>query len=176
MPDLRHLAVHHVLRAHHPAAESMADRLMAEADAEQRYPPGRFRDQSQGDARLVRRARPGPDRDVRGPQRLDLDDRNLVVSENPDRDTQLLQVLHQVVREGIVVVDHRDHAASATLSVDASSAALRMARALCWVSSHSECGSESATMPAAACTCSLPSFTTAVRIAIATSMSPLKPR
>ena len=49
-------------------------------------------------------------------------------------------------------------------------------RALCCVSSHSERGSESATIPAAACTFKRRSLTTAVRIAIATSMSPLKPR
>ena len=62
------------------------------------------------------------------------------------------------------------------LTASAISAARSSARALCCVSCHSERGSESATMPAAACTCSRRSFTTAVRIAIATSMSPLKPR
>ena len=62
------------------------------------------------------------------------------------------------------------------LTASASSAARSRARALCWVSIHSERGSESATMPAAACTCSLRSLTTAVRMAMATSMSPLKPR
>ena len=63
-----------------------------------------------------------------------------------------------------------------SLTASASSAARSSARALCCVSSHSERGSESATMPAAACTCSRRSLTTAVRMAIATSMSPLKPR
>src|SRR5262245_9331707 len=52
------------------------------------------------------------------------------------------------------------------------SAARSSARALMFVSFHSLSGTESATMPAAACACSMPSFNTAVRIAIARSMSP----
>src|SRR5258706_189063 len=84
----------------------------------------------------------------------------------------LAEILPQVVGEGIEIVDHENHAPSIGRT---SSAARKIARALCRVSCHSACGSESATMPAAACTCSLPSFSTAVRIAIATSMSPLKP-
>src|SRR5207247_1099879 len=104
VPDARQLAMHHLPSAHHPAAERLPDRLVPEADPEDRHAPR--------------------------------------------------------------------HAAYA----EATSAALRMARALCCVSCHSDCGSESATMPAAACTCSRRSLITAVRIAIATSMSPLKPR
>ncbi len=53
------------------------------------------------------------------------------------------------------------------------SAARRTARALASVSCHSFSGSESATMPAAACTYSMPFFTMPVRIAMATSISPL---
>ena len=50
------------------------------------------------------------------------------------------------------------------LTASAISAARSSARALFCVSCHSERGSESATMPAAACTCSTPSLTTAVRM------------
>src|SRR4051794_30687460 len=53
-----------------------------------------------------------------------------------------------------------------------SSAARSKARALASVSFHSSSGTESATTPAAACTCSIWSFTMPVRMAIATSMSP----
>ena len=53
-----------------------------------------------------------------------------------------------------------------------SSEARSSARALASVSRHSSSGTESATTPAAACTYSVPSLTMAVRIAIATSMSP----
>jgi hypothetical protein len=63
---------------------------------------------------------------------------------------------------------HRPRAASAT--------ARNNARPLFIVSSHSLAGSESWTIPAPACTCSLPSWITAVRIAIAVSASPCQPR
>src|SRR5260221_119721 len=56
------------------------------------------------------------------------------------------------------------------------SAARNRARALFSVSCHSSSATESATMPAAACTYSTPSFTTPVRIEMAKSILPLKPR
>src|SRR3989338_2265574 len=71
-----------------------------------------------------------------------------------------------------------EHRYSRPLSSPAStiSAARNTARALFCVSIHSLSGTESATMPAPACTYSVLSLTTAVRSAIARSMSPLKPR
>src|SRR5690606_23616937 len=51
-------------------------------------------------------------------------------------------------------------------------AARNIARALLCVSIHSSAGTESATTPPPACTKSLPSLITAVRIAFAVSMSP----
>src|SRR6266513_2943074 len=170
--DVRQLAMHHLLCAHHPAAERLPDRLVPEADPEDRHAPGHAPDQLQGDPGLARRAGAGGDHEVRGRKPLDLPNRDFIVPQHPDLGSQLAQVLDQVVGERVVIVEHHDHAASA----EATSAALRMARALCCVSCHSDCGSESATMPAAACTCSRRSLITAVRIAIATSMSPLKPR
>src|SRR5690554_1977295 len=67
-----------------------------------------------------------------------------------------------------------DHDQSVRVSSPASaiSAARSMARALLCVSCHSASGSESATMPAPACTWMLPSLTTAVRMAMAMSISP----
>src|SRR6266581_6181556 len=38
--DARSLAVHHPPRAHHPAAESLPDGLVSQADAEYRHPAG----------------------------------------------------------------------------------------------------------------------------------------
>src|SRR5262249_31992482 len=125
-------------------------------------------DRGEADSRLVRRARPGRDDHMRRPERLELRNADLVVAEHLHLGAELVEVLHQVPGEGIVVVDDGDHAHLP--------AAFRSARVLCFVPCHSESGSESATMPAAACTCSRASFSTAVRMAIATSMSPLKPR
>ena len=58
--------------------------------------------------------------------------------------------------------------------VSAEAAARSAAAALAWVSRCSMVASESATTPPPACTCAVPSLITAVRIAIAMSMSPAK--
>ena len=50
---------------------------------------------------------PGEDHDAIGRQRLDLSTRQLVVAHHLHLRTQLAQVLHQVVGERIVVVDHQ---------------------------------------------------------------------
>src|SRR5215475_6947078 len=56
---LRHLAVHRHGRPHHLAAKGLADRLVAEADAEDRDGGRCLGDQLEADASLVRCARPG---------------------------------------------------------------------------------------------------------------------
>src|SRR4029077_19415790 len=95
---------------------------------------------------------------------------------------QLAGLLHRgdaVQRRAVLRFRHRleaDTEGAGVASPVATSAARISARPLCRVSSYSACGSESATMPAAACTCSVPSFTTPVRMAMARSMSPLNPR
>src|SRR5688572_7727963 len=172
VPDARSLAVHHLPGAYHPAAERLADRLMAQAYAQDRHFARHPLDQRQRDSGLVRRARSRGQHDVRWREHFHLGGGDLVVSEHAHLGAQLAQVLHEVVGKRVVVVDHGDHAPSP----EAASAAISSARALWCVSCHSAAGSESATTPAAACTCSLPSLTTAVRMAMATSMSPLKPR
>src|SRR5687767_6635302 len=108
--DAGSLAVHHLARAHHPAAEGLADRLVAEAYAQQRHPAGQPPDQLERDAGLVRRARPRRNDDVRRLQGLDCLDRDLVVPVDRHVRAELAEVLHQVVGERIVVVEHDDHA------------------------------------------------------------------
>src|SRR5690606_17406686 len=91
---------------------------------------------------------------------------------------QLTEVLHHVVGKRIVVVDHQNHGAASPLASAGStiSAARKIALALFMVSFHSRAGTESATMPPPAWTCSLPSLITAVRMAIAVSILPFQPR
>src|SRR4030095_16694853 len=94
---------------------------------------------------------------------------DLVVAPHADVRAQLREVLHEVVGEGVVVVDHQDarhHSCSAMRS------AWTAERALLTHSRCSASGSESATMPAPACTKARPSRITTVRIAIAVSMPP----
>src|SRR5467141_3616131 len=172
----RYLAVHDALRAHHLAAKHLPDRLVPQTDTENGHPPGQAFDQFERDAGALGRARPGGDDNGARRERLHLVDADLVVADHAHLGAELGEVLHQVVGERVVVVDHQHHGRTYAVSLAATAAARRSARALCCVSCHSDCGSESATTPAAACTCSRRSLITAVRIAIATSMSPLKPR
>src|SRR4051812_45521033 len=138
--DLRRLAVHgHV--ADHRAAEGLRERLMAEAHAERRHAGlGEAAHGLDGHAGLVRRARPGRDDHAVGPpgeQRVDV---LHVVADDLELGAQLAQVLHEVVGEGVVVVDdrHADAPAHGHASCRvASSIARATARALLRDSSYS---------------------------------------
>ena len=57
--DLIDLAVHQPVGPHDPAAEDLTDRLMAEADPENRHPASKPPHGITGDTRLVGRARAG---------------------------------------------------------------------------------------------------------------------
>src|SRR5690606_19325095 len=97
--------------------------------------------------------------------------RHFVVAHDQHLGAQLAQVLHDVVGKAVVVIQHQDfHSRPSSTS----SAARSRARALCSVSCHSSSGTESATTPAAACTYSVPSLITPVRMAMAMSMWPAK--
>src|ERR1044071_2218956 len=109
MRDLRELSVHHATRAHNPPSERLPDRLMAQTDAEDRYLAREALDERHADARFGRCAGPRRDDDsVRLPRR-DLAERERVVAIHAHVRTQLAQVLHQVVGEAVVVVDHQQH-------------------------------------------------------------------
>ena len=101
--------MHDLARTHDAPAEGLADALVPEADAENRNAPGEAPDHLERDAGLVRRARPGRDHDLRGRERLDGVERDLVVAHDVHPGAQLAEVLHEVVGEGIVVVDHQYH-------------------------------------------------------------------
>src|SRR6266853_3352241 len=175
MADRRGFPVDDFPRMHDLAAESLADRLMAETHAQDRDPAGKLAYRGERDPGFRGSAGPRRNDDACRYHRGDVPRRDLVVAEHPDLCAQLAQILHQIPGEGIVVVDHQDHA-RLSIPLEAISAARSTARALARVSCNSLSGTESATIPAPACTCIRPSFTTAVRIAMARSISPLNPR
>src|SRR5687768_10620265 len=109
MLDARNLAVHHLLRAHHLAAERLSDRLVAKAYTEDRYPAGQPLDGGERHPGLVRRTRAWREHDMRRRERLDLRYVELVVAHYAHVGAELPEVLHQVEGERIVVVDHQDH-------------------------------------------------------------------
>src|SRR4051812_25158031 len=69
--DARNLAVHERLRMHDAAAERLADRLVAEAHAQDRHGALQLREELEANAGLVRRARPGRQDDALGPELRD---------------------------------------------------------------------------------------------------------
>src|SRR5207247_4921557 len=103
-----------------------------------------------------------------GIHRLQLLHRDLVVPAHGHLRAQRAQVLHQVVGEGIVVVDDRDHRSPRS----ARCTAIHSARPLLMVSSHSARGSESATIPAPTPQWARPLAYTSVRMVMARSRFP----
>ena len=148
------LAVDRRRGAVHRAAEGRRDALVPEADAQHRQTFGEAPDGCDGDAGLRRRARTRRYDQVGGVRRLDLVERDGVVAGHGRGGAEPLEELHQVVGERVVVVDdeHVAHGSALPNCSWASSTARSNAAALFSVSSYSRAGSESATIPAPACT------------------------
>jgi hypothetical protein len=91
------------------AAESLPDGLVSEADAEQRDPVGKALDDGQGEASGVRDAGAGGDDNALGAETLDLGQGDLVVAADDNLPAQLTEVLGEVVRKGVVVVEQENH-------------------------------------------------------------------
>ena len=101
--------MHRYRRPHHLAAEGVADRLMAEADAENRDFGGNRRDQIETDAGLLGRAGAGRKHDG---VRIGVDDGgagDLVIAVDANLRPQFTEIVHQVEGEAVVIVDQNDH-------------------------------------------------------------------
>src|SRR5579883_1095806 len=105
----RELAVHRLGRPHHPAAESFADRLVAEADAEEGDFAGNRGDQIEADAGVLRGAGTGRKDNSVGIGGDNGGARNPVVAMHAHRGTQFPEIMHEVEGEAVVVVDQDDH-------------------------------------------------------------------
>src|SRR5882672_3752383 len=109
MQNFRGLAVDNRSRAHDAAAKSLADRLVAQTNAEDRNAAGETRDQREGYSGVGRATRPGRDQDATRKTLLDLTECYFVVSPHDDVLAKLTQILDQVVSKRIVVVDDQNH-------------------------------------------------------------------
>src|SRR5258705_2880356 len=110
MADLGQLAMHRQGRTHDVAAEGLADRLMAETDAQDRNAAGGLFYQVEADAGLVRGAGAGRQHDrlgLRGEHRVG---GRLVVAPDSDLRPQSAQIMDEVEGEAVIVVDQDDHA------------------------------------------------------------------
>src|SRR3984885_8447644 len=109
MADFRQLAVDECRRAHHLAAEGVADRLVAEADAEDRDCRSGARDQIETDAGLFGRAGAGRQHDRIGVGGDDVVACHLVVAMHLDLRPELTEIVDEVEGEAVIVIDQNEH-------------------------------------------------------------------
>ncbi len=115
MADLAGLAVHQALGPDHFAAISLPDRLVAQADPQDRQVRRRPAQQRQADPGLV--GRTGPRRQQHRFRRhgQGVLHRDLVVAPDKRLCPQLVHIVDEVVGEAVVVIDHQDHGSDVEL-------------------------------------------------------------
>src|SRR5271166_4605855 len=106
--DARNLAVHRQRRSHHVAAKSLTDGLVAEADAEDRGRLAGGANKIETDTRLVRRAWPRREDDRVGRVREGFLHADFIVSPHCNVRAKLAEIVDEVEREAVIVVDQRD--------------------------------------------------------------------
>ena len=174
--DLRRLAVHELRRAH---ARGPRRPGPGPGARDRRRAAGSVRPRARMSSRVMPAwsGVPGPGEITMrsGASASAASARHLVVAHDADLGSQLAQVLVEVVGERVVVVDEQDGLARRARSAHsdlATRSASNMAPALASVSRCSVSGSESATMPAPACTVARPPSRTRVRMAMQKSRLP----
>src|SRR5207248_3905850 len=91
------------------AAKCSSDRLMSEADTQDRDLACEMPDYIDADSRLLRCARPGRDHDPLRVEFLDLVNRGLIVAAHYHLLARLSDVLHQIEGKRIVVIENKLH-------------------------------------------------------------------
>src|SRR5579872_4463582 len=108
MRHRRGLAMHQARRAADVTSERLAHALLAEAYAQNRQFPREFAENRERDAGFLRRARPGRYNDRVRMKSAHARDIDRVVALDGHIGAELAEILHEVVSERIVVVDHQD--------------------------------------------------------------------
>ena len=102
--------MHDARRIHKFHAERLPDRLMSEADAEQRDSGGGgLADQLRHDAGAGRAARPRGEHDRLRTQRERVSGRKRIVAAYLHLRAELLEILDEIVGERIEIVNHQNH-------------------------------------------------------------------
>src|SRR2546428_4238246 len=109
MENFTRLSMHQRWRADDPSSKYLANGLMAETDSQDRDGFVKMPDDVFCDSRIGGRTRAGRNNDARGFQPLDFFRRNLIVSEYPKVFPKLTQILYEVVRKRIVIIDNHNH-------------------------------------------------------------------
>ena len=167
------LAVHHALGPDDCAAKGLHDALVPEANTQDGHLSGQGLDQVHADARVVGCAGTGRDDQALRLQRDRLGDGNLVVAHHMHLGAQFPEGLHDVVRERVVVVDEQMHDYRPSSAMRTARVSARILSSDSW---YSRAGSESATMPAPACTLIFLPRISRVLMVMHMSMSPSWPK
>ena len=112
----RGFSVHESSGSDDIAAEMLSDRLVAKADAKNRLFAGERFDHRNAHARFVGRARSGGNENAAWVERLGFFDGDFVVAIDALLDSQRAEILHEIVCEGVVVVDDEQHGLGRSLN------------------------------------------------------------
>ena len=99
--------MHQFARANHAPAKRGPDRLMPQANTENRNFAREALNQRDADSGLLWRAWPGRNHDALRPHFLDLVERDAIVATHFELLPHLAQVLREVISKGIVVVEYQ---------------------------------------------------------------------
>src|SRR3954453_20045966 len=102
-------SMHEIRGSDYLASEGGAQSLMSKAYAENWELPTELAEQLDADPRILRRAWAGRDANALRTHRCNFFYRNLIVAPHHNFSAQLTQVLHQVVGEGIVIIEDKNH-------------------------------------------------------------------
>src|SRR5688500_5761208 len=105
----RRLTVHEAHRSDDFSAKCDCQRLMTKADAQKRQASGEMLHGLDRDTRLARRARSRRDNDAVGIESLDLIARKFMIETDLYVLNQHVQILHEIVGERVVIIDHQQH-------------------------------------------------------------------
>jgi hypothetical protein len=109
MMNQRGLPMHEPLRPDHIAAEDFPHALMSETDAQDRAVWGKTADHFTADAGFRWGAGPRGDANPLGIQGRDFIQGDPVIALHEERGSQFAEVLHEVIGEGVVVIDDEQH-------------------------------------------------------------------
>ena len=126
----RSFAMHHAVIDDDICSKGVTDALMAQANTENRNFLAELSDDVVGETGFVGRTGPGRHEDPLRVQRFSLVQSDLVIPAYFHLSVQLPEILNEVIREGIVVIDHQDHTGDTMLARNGRATSLRLSAGL----------------------------------------------
>src|SRR5215471_17188433 len=112
MKNWRGLSMHQSISSNHFCAKHLPDTLMPETNTEDGSMRPELANQLIADSCVIRSSRPGRDTNFGRTQLFDFTKGRLVVSSDYQFRPKFAEILHQIVRKRIVIIDNKDHKSS----------------------------------------------------------------